>query len=217
MTISNAIGILGGSFDPIHIGHLRMAHELAQQLSLPKVHLIPSHQPVHRGAPLATPQQRLEMLALATADNPLFMVDPREINREGPSYTIDTLIELKRELPNTTLCLFLGMDAFLGLHTWHRHEELLHYAHVIVAQRPSYPPPANNTDSGIGPWLKNQKQADLAFIKAQNAGGILFLPTTCLDISSSAIRKEIAMGGNPRYLLPNDVYLYTQLNGTYRR
>src|SRR5687768_13270840 len=125
MHLSKAIGILGGTFDPIHLGHLRMAIELYESLNLARVHLIPCYTPVHRAQTVASAEERLAMVKAAIANEPVLYADDREIKSKKPSYTIDTLLSLKEEFPDTPLCLFVGIDAFLGFLSWHRWEEIL--------------------------------------------------------------------------------------------
>ena len=208
----NAIGILGGTFDPIHFGHLRMALELYESLNLAKVHIIPCYQPVHRKLPIASAQQRLEMTICATASEPALFVDPREIQRQSPSYTIDTLREMRAEMPSTPFCLLLGIDAFLGFTSWHSWEEILTHTHLVVAHRPQYQIP---TSGVLAELMQKRLQYDSSFLHENLAGGILFHPITALEISATDIRKQIAMGKNPRYLLPNDVYEYIKSHKTY--
>ena len=123
--LQQAIGILGGTFDPIHFGHLRTAIELHQALDLAEVRLIPCYQPVHRKLPIASPEQRLEMAYCAIRDEPALAIDNCEIERQRPSYTIETLEILRQKFPQTPLCLIMGIDAFLGFPSWHRYEEIL--------------------------------------------------------------------------------------------
>jgi nicotinate-nucleotide adenylyltransferase len=191
--LEQAVGILGGTFDPVHFGHLRMALELYQALDLAHVRLIPCYQPVHRKQPVATPEQRLAMVQKAITSEPALCVDDCEIQRKGPSYTIDTLNTLQTTLPNTPLCIFMGIDALLNFPSWHKWENILQLAHLVVAHRPQY----QLLQTGIA------------------AGRIFLHPVTSLEISSTDIRKQIAMGGNPRYLLPNNVYHYIKQHGTY--
>lgn len=207
-----AIGILGGTFDPIHMGHLRMALELHDTLDLTKVHLIPCYQPVHRKMPMASPAQRLEMVQCAIMNEPVLVADDREIRRKNPSYTIDTLLELRQEMPNTPLCLIIGIDAFLSFTSWHRWKEILDLSHLIVAHRPHYQLPLTGI---VADLFKERLQSEIAYIHENAAGGILFRPITQLEISATDIRKQIAMGRNPRYLLPNSVYDYIKQHGTY--
>lgn len=207
-----AIGILGGTFDPIHFGHLRMALELHDTLALAKVHIIPCYQPVHRKLPEASPKQRLAMVECAVFGEPALYADPREIQRKNPSYTIDTLLELRQELPDTPLCLLVGIDAFLGFPSWNRYKEILAYAHLIVAHRPNYHLP---TSGIVADLVKERLQQEITYIHEHLAGGILLRPITALEISASDIRKQIAMGRNPRYLLPDSVYDYIKQHNTY--
>src|SRR5579862_4530368 len=199
------IGILGGTFDPIHLGHLRMALELHDSLQLSKVHIIPCYQPVHRHIPKATPQVRLEMIKLAIADEISLCLDTREIDRQGPSYFIDTLLDLRQEMPDTSFCLLLGTDAFLEFTQWHRYQDIINNAHIIVAHRPNYQLP---NKGNITELMLKHLQSKTSYIQENLAGGILFCPITSLDISASSIRKQIAMNKNPRYLLPDSVYDY---------
>lgn len=207
-----AIGILGGTFDPIHLGHLRMALELYEALDLAKVHIMPCFQPVHRKIPTATPEQRIAMVKCAVNGEEALYADDREIRRKGPTYTIDTLLEMRAEMPDTPLCLLVGIDAFLGFPSWNRWTEILNYAHLIVAHRPQYQLPQNGIMADL---MKERLQHEIAYIHENLAGGILFRPITALEISATDIRKQIAMGRNPRYLLPDGVYDYIKQQGTY--
>jgi nicotinate-nucleotide adenylyltransferase len=212
VTTHKAMGILGGTFDPIHHGHLRMALELFENLSLAEIRIMPCFQPVHRKNPSASPEHRLAMVKCAIAQESHFHADAREIQRKKPSYTIDTLIEIHKEMPKTPLCIIVGIDAFLGFTSWHRWKEILHLAHLIVAHRPQYQLPTHGI---IADLLKERLQKETDFIHENLAGGILLRPITALDISATDIRKQIAMGRNPRYLLPDAVYDYIKRHGTY--
>jgi nicotinate-nucleotide adenylyltransferase len=189
------IGILGGTFDPIHFGHLRTAIELHQTLDLAQVRLIPCFQPVHRKMPIASPEQRLAMVKHAIEFEPALCVDHCEIQRKGPSYTIDTLIELHQKLPDTPFCLIMGIDALLNFPSWNRWENILELAHLVIAHRPNYQLPHTGI---VADLLKQRLQ-----------------PVTALEISATDIRKQIAMGANPRFLLPNNVLKYIKQHGTY--
>jgi nicotinate-nucleotide adenylyltransferase len=210
--LQQAIGILGGTFDPIHFGHLRMALELCQALDLAHVRLIPCYQPVHRKLAEASPEQRLAMVRRAIASEALLQVDNCEIQRKGPSYTIDTLTILHKNLPTTPLCLIMGIDALLHFPSWHRWEEILKLSHLVVAHRPQYQLPQTGI---VADLLKERLTKNTAVLHKNLAGHILLHPVTSLDISSTDIRKQIAMGNNPRYLLPNNVYNYIKRHGTY--
>lgn len=209
---SKPIGILGGTFDPIHLGHLRMGIELYENLNLSKIHIIPCYQPVHRNPPIASTQSRLAMVQCAVQDEDVFYVDAREIHRQGPSYAIDTLIDLRNEMPNTPLCLLVGIDAFLGFTTWHRYQEILALCHIVVAHRPHYQLP---TTGLIAELMKERLQNTVESIHQNLAGIILFRPITALEISASDIRNQIAAGKNPRYLIPDQVYSYIKQHAIY--
>lgn len=210
--LKQPIGILGGTFDPIHFGHLRTALELKQALDLTEVRLIPCYQPVHRKSPIATPDQRLEMVRVAIEHEPALAVDDCEILRKGPSYMIDTLEFLHQKLPETPLCLIMGIDALLNFPSWNRWQDILTQAHLVIAHRPHYHLPKTGI---VAELLKERlKQSPIALHESL-AGNIVLHPVTPLEISATEIRKLIAMGRNPRYLLPDSVYKYTQQHGVY--
>lgn len=196
------IGILGGTFDPIHHGHLRCAQELLQDLPLDEVRLVPSRIPPHRDTPHASVEQRLRMLKAALDGAPGFIVDDRELSREGPSYTVDTLHSLRAEIGATPLCLIVGMDAFNGLDRWHRWQELIDLAHIVVAHRPGWLAPQTGA---VAELLNRHAVKSSAELRAQPAGRVLPWPITGLDISASAIRAQVAAGKSPRFLVPDAV------------
>jgi len=138
----NPMGIFGGTFDPIHYAHLRTAFELQQALRLKEIRFLPAGNPPHRDQPLADAQLRLQMVQLATAGQAGFVVDDREVRKEGPSYSVETLAELRHEYPDRSLCLIVGMDAFLSLPKWYQWRELLQLAHLVVAHRPGWRAPS---------------------------------------------------------------------------
>jgi len=210
--LQQAMGILGGTFDPIHFGHLRTALELYQTLDLAAVKFIPCYQPVHRKLPIASPEQRLAMVRCAIADEPALQCDDCEIQRQGPSYMIDTLEKLREKHPNTPFCLIMGIDALLGFPSWHRYEEILKMAHLVIAHRPHYQLPHTGT---VAELLKHRLVHHAIALHDSLAGNILLHPVTALEISATEIRRQIAMGGNPRYLLPDSVYGYVQEHGVY--
>ncbi|MDR3477508.1 MAG: nicotinate-nucleotide adenylyltransferase [Gammaproteobacteria bacterium] len=210
--LKQPIGILGGTFDPVHFGHLRMALELYQALDLAEVRLVPCYQPVHRKMPVATPEQRLKMVTEAIAKESAFTVDPCEIERQGPSYTIDTLKTLHALLPNTPFCLIMGIDALLSFSSWHQWENILDLAHLVVAHRPQYQLPQTGI---VADLLKERLRHNAIDLHNSLAGNILLHPVTPLEISSTDIRKQIASGRNPRFLLPDSVYNYIKEHGTY--
>lgn len=190
------LGVFGGTFDPIHLGHLRMAEEVADTLSLDAVHFVPASVPPHRDQPVASSTERLDWVARAIADNPRFVFDDREHRRDGPSYMVDTLADFRREFPEHGLVLMLGMDAFNGLTRWHRWAELLDYAHIAVATRPG----AQAQGDAIELLLSHSM--DSAALASTTHGGIIGVDITRLDISATAIRQVLAEGGSVRYLVP---------------
>ena len=196
------IGIFGGTFDPIHYGHLRSAFEMLQVLRLSEVRFFPSGDPPHRGSTYATAQLRLEMVRAATAGQPEFVVDDREMRRAGPSYTIDTLISLREEHPDASLGLIVGMDAFLGLTSWHRWDELLDLAHIVVAHRPGWRAP----DMGaLGDIIDRHGTHHIDDLHNNSHGQIHIHAVTQLEISSTEIRDIVAAGRDPRFLMPDVV------------
>lgn len=203
------IGVMGGTFDPIHFGHLRMAQELAEALHLTQVRFIPSATPPHRDQPMTPARQRAEMVALAIDDNPLFKLDTRELEREGYSYTIDTLQSLDEELQGKArICLLMGMDAFAGITSWHRWQELLQFAHIIVATRPGAVLPADNLV--LDKFLQAYKVSSLPKLHTETPNGIYMQCITALDISATHIRHQLQIGQSPRYQLPERVLGYIQ-------
>lgn len=196
------IGIFGGSFDPIHFGHLRPALEVLEALSLDHMRFIPSGQPPHRGAPQAPAAARLAMLKAAVADEPRFQVDERELRRATPSYTFDTLEELKAEHPRDRLVLMLGLDAFLGFTGWRRWKEILELAHLVVAHRPGS---ALEAHGEIAMLVQERETDDAEALMAHAAGRIMLQPVTQLEISSSQVREAVARGSDVRYLVPEAV------------
>jgi nicotinate-nucleotide adenylyltransferase len=214
MTIQQSMGILGGTFDPIHFGHLRLALEVSESLQLDCIHFIPCYRPPHRHMPIAATYHRVNMIALAIQEEPAFHLNKIEIECRQISYSIDTLIKLRECYPATTFFLVLGMDAFEQFESWHRFREILSFAHLVVAYRPPYQLPAN--ESSIKTFLNQHLIEKKDLVDYPYGGGILLQPITALDISASLIRKQLALGLNPRYLLPETVYDYIQQHQIYR-
>ena len=206
------IGIFGGTFDPIHFGHLRTAFELLHALRLAEVRLIPAGRPPHRGAPLCDAVHRLAMVRAAVADQPGFVVDEREIRRDGPSYTVTTLRELRAEAPARPICLVVGMDAFLGLPLWHEWRQVFELAHVVVAHRPGWSAPESGA---LGQLLAARGTRRVDDQHESVAGRIHVRPVTQLEISSTELRDLIVAGQDPRYLLPDAVRAIIQQTGCY--
>jgi len=205
-----AIGILGGTFDPIHHGHLRLAEEAADACGLARVLLIPAASPNLRAAPRTPAEHRLEMTRIAAQGNPRLAVDGRELEREGTSYTVDTLLELRGEFGGQApLCLILGADAFLRLPAWSRWTQLFELAHVVVATRPGYDldGPASQNSELAAEWSR-RRTADPEDVRASAAGAIATISIPLLEISASEVRVRIARGSSVRYLLPRAVLDY---------
>jgi nicotinate-nucleotide adenylyltransferase len=196
------IGIFGGTFDPIHYGHLRTAFELLQTLRFDEVRFIPCGDPPHRGVTVAPATLRLDMVRLATRNEQNFVVDDRELRRDGPSYSVDTLESLREEFPDRSLCLITGMDAFLGLPTWHRWDEILDFAHIIVAHRPGWQVP---DEGALGALLAERRTAQEKALHERQHGSICVHAVTQLEIASTEIRNLVASGYDPRYLMPDPV------------
>lgn len=197
-----AIGILGGTFDPVHLGHLRLAQEVADTLALSEVRFMPGGTPPHRAAPQTGAAERVAMVKLAIADNPLFTLDERETRRSGPSYSFDTLTELRAEMgPTRPLVLIMGADAFLGFNGWHRWRDILGLAHVAVAHRPGAVL-AEIKDELLAREFAQRRVTDTQAVQHAPAGSIVVVPITALDISATAIRAMIRAGRSVRYLVP---------------
>ncbi len=216
--MNSPLALLGGTFDPIHFGHLRLAEELAESLRIPQVRLIPAGQPPHRGQPRADARHRLEMARRAVAGNPRFLVDDRELRRAAPSYSVDTLADLRAELPaRTPLVLFMGADAFLGLTTWHEWRRLFELAHIAVAQRPGFSAAAweDALPDPLRRLLATHRGEQADEILDKPCGRIFLQRITQLDISASQIRERALRGQSLRYLLPDAVIDYLNENQLY--
>ncbi|MDZ7662234.1 nicotinate-nucleotide adenylyltransferase [Thiohalophilus sp.] len=209
------IGILGGTFDPIHFGHLRPALEIYQALGLRELRFIPSGEPPHRDKPQASALQRLMMVRAAIAGQPGFVIDDRELRRSGPSYMVDTLHSLREELGTSTpLCLVLGLDAFLGLEGWHRWQDLFDYTHLVITHRPGWSLRDMRTDSILAREIQT-RYSEPEQLARQPAGKLAFQSVTQLDISASGIREELARGRDIRYLLPDTVHEFIKTQHIY--
>lgn len=208
------IGLYGGTFDPVHFGHLRTALEIVQRLGLESVRLIPCHQPPHRPEPAVTAQQRLAMLQLAVEGVPELLIDPRELQRDGPSYMVDTLQTIRDEVgANVSIGLIIGMDAFAKLPSWHRWHQLFELAHIIVMQRPDEPVYQEQT---LRTYIQPRVAGQVAELKRMPAGRVLFQDVIQLAISASQIRHLIHSGITPRFLLPEKVLKLIEQQGYYR-
>lgn len=215
--LSEPLGLFGGTFDPVHYGHLRLAEEAIAHLGLGGVRWIPAGQPPHRGKPQVTAAQRLEMVLRSTAKNSRFSVDASEVEAAAPSYTVHTLERLRRELgKEQPLVLLVGADAFAGLPTWHRWRDIFALAHVAVSHRPGFPVEACSLPAELATEFNNRRLAEAGGLKISPAGSIVTFAMTQLAISATQIRKLLANGLSARYLLPDGVLDYIQTHSLYR-
>jgi nicotinate-nucleotide adenylyltransferase len=219
-TGSRLTGIFGGTFDPIHYGHMRVAEEIAEMTRLEEMRIVPAAAPRLRFPPIASIQDRVAMVRLAIEDNPRFILDEREAKRRGASYSIDSLRELKRELGESViLCFVLGADAFMKLPEWHSWRELFGLCHFIIAARPGH---ALITDPDVLPLALKEECAqrwvsDAGALEHVSCGLIFIAPTTLLDISATRIRACVAAGKSIRYLLPDATLDYIAANHLYSK
>ena len=210
------IGLLGGTFNPIHFGHLRMAHELAEALSFSEVRFIPSANPPHKDGVGVSAEHRAAMVQLAISDNPLFKLDTRELNRDGASYTIDTLISLREELGGkVSLCLIMGSDAFAKLDSWHRWQELLNYCHIILVQRPSNLVQTKLSEP-LTALLHDNYTENIDDLAEISTGYIHMQAITAQAISATNIREKLASNKSIKYLAPDNVLAYIQQHNLYK-
>lgn len=207
------IGVFGGTFDPVHYGHLRSALELVERLQLQQLRLMPCAVPPHRERPASSAAHRAAMVELAVAGEPRLACDSRELRRKGKSYTITSLEELRLELgADQSLCLVMGCDAVLDIASWHRWRELLDVAHVVVIARPGWHLPGSGE---VAHWLQQHGLSDRAQLHQRANGGVIIEELRPLDISSTELRSLLAAGKSARYLLPQAVLDYIQTHDLY--
>ena len=204
------IGILGGTFDPIHYGHLRLAEEMLELAKLAQIRFIPAGNPPHRDAPGVSAEHRSAMVRLAIAGQPAFVLDEREATKQRKCYTVDTMRELRGELGDAQpLCLLMGGDAFLQFHTWHEWESILDLSHIVVGYRPGFPIEARGTDTKLYEQYK-KRLCGIGHLAQHPSGGIAELAIPKLEISATLIRSRVTENRSIRYLLPEPVanYIY---------
>ena len=213
-----ALGLFGGTFDPIHFGHLRLATELAEAFRLEQVIFVPNGLPYHRGRDAhATSEQRLTMLKLATARDPRFDIDDRELRRGGPTYTYDTLTEIRKERgPDLPLVFLTGSDAFQKIDTWHRWTELFDLAHFVIAIRAD-----DQAWQSKGPGAFPREAWPRITLNPREllsapSGKVMTYFMTPIAISSTAIRTLAANGASIRYLTPDPVVEFIRSHSLYR-
>ncbi len=207
------IGIFGGTFDPVHYGHLRSALEVKDNFGLDEVRLIPCAKPPHRKLPAANAKMRLQMLELSINNQPGLKIDTRELDRyeqhQAPSYMIDTLKSLRQDFKDESLLLFIGSDAFMHLTSWHQWQQLFDYAHLVVLTRPGF------ETQGLDDFFKARLAKVINELAQAPAGKLFLSQVTQLDISATAIRSMIAKKQNPGFLLPDAVIEYIKQHQLY--
>ena len=206
------LAIFGGTFDPVHLGHLSVAWEAAELLNA-EVRLIPANIPPHRPAPMASAAERVAMLRRALQGQSRLTLDTRELERSGPSYTVDTLAELRGEQGERALVLLVGADMFAKLSGWHRWRDLFELAHIGVLSRPGI---SAHLSEPLQREMDHRRLADLSGLMHLPAGRIVQLEVTPLEISATRIRALLAAGRDPRYLLPAGLFQNADLLRAYR-
>jgi nicotinate-nucleotide adenylyltransferase len=213
------LGIFGGTFDPVHFAHLRLAEEAADLLDLAVVRWIPAGSPALRDAPRAGPRQRLEMVRLAIAGNPRFELDPAEVDTPGVSYTVSTLERLRRPEAcgaDRPLVLLVGNDAFAGMTEWRHWPRLFELAHIAIAHRPGYPVDPARLPPELAEAFHNRRREDRAQLACAPAGSIVTFAMTPLDVSATRIRALLSTGASPRYLMPDSVLAHIHEHRFYQ-
>lgn len=211
-TQRTCIGLFGGTFDPIHIGHLRISLELKQALALDEMRMVPCHIPPHRGATQATAEQRAAMVKLAIKECDEFEFEALELRNPEPSYSVHTLEELRKQLgEEVSLCLAMGMDSLITMSSWYRWRDILELAHIIVAARPGWEIP---TSGEMADYLQ-QHQGQAMDLKKRSRGCIVVQALTLLPIASTHIRELVAQGKSARYLVTDSVWDFIQQNKLY--
>lgn len=207
------LAILGGTFDPVHHGHLRMALEARRLLRAETLRLIPCHQPPHRAQPGVSADRRLAMVRMAVADEPGLEVDDLELRRDGPSYSIDTLKSLRAELGDKRpLVMLLGADALLKLPSWADWQALLDWAHILAMGRPGW---SFAAEGELGHWWRQHEAERIDELGATPAGRTFWQALPALDISATAIRADIRAGHSVRWLVPDEVLNYIRRHRLY--
>lgn len=209
--------MLGGTFDPVHFGHLRMTQEMLNRFPEAKVSLMPAAYPPHRPEPGASAQQRIEMLELVLSKYPQLTIDSRELNRTEPSYSVVTLREIRQELKDagkadTCLVFLMGTDAFAKLNQWYQWQELINLTNILVVGRPSSELPR---EGEVADFYQKHALDSLEQLPHYSHGKVGFCQMPQLDISSTYIREQINQGFSPRFLLPDGILDYMNQYGLY--
>jgi len=208
------IGIFGGTFDPVHLGHIQPALDVKEALSLKQLRFVPCSIPPHRDTPIASNKQRVSMLAAAIENYHDCVIDERELNRQGISYMVDTLASLRNDFPEEIFCLIIGMDAFLKLDHWSRWQSLFDYAHCVVTYRPGSELKINELNITLKKLVNDRQVHSVSDLIDSKESKLLFLPVTQLDISATIIRQRIKQEQSIKDLVPvqvNNIILQQQL------
>lgn len=208
------LGVLGGTFDPVHVGHLRLAIEVRERVGLEQVRMLPAPRPRLRGVPQVDAATRLRLLAAAVAGVSGLAVDARELDAPGPTRTVDTLTALRAEQGTRPICLILGADAASRLHRWHAWEQLSELAHLIIARRPGARLPRSGPVAAL---LEARRDDDASALRGRPAGVIHVCDVPGLDVSATAVRERLAHGRSIEFLVPEEVRQMLLNEGLYTR
>ncbi len=207
------IGLYGGTFDPIHLGHLKAASDVQQKIGLDEVRMVLSAKPPHKSAPTITAAERFSLLTLAVKEFPALVADDCEMVRKGPSYMVDTLLDFRRRNVNSSLVLILGMEAFNGLLSWYRWQEIMSLAHIVVTDRAGFD---NRFEQEVADYMAAFLTLDKSQLKLQTHGKIYVQPVIAVDISATQIRQRIKAKKPVQHMLTNDCLDAIIKNGFYR-
>ena len=210
--LDEPLALFGGTFDPVHYGHLRCADEARQKLGLSQLYLLPAGNPAHRSTPRATPDQRLEMLQLAQAEFPALAIDCRELRRSGPSYMVDTLREIRSIFPQRPVYLLIGQDAANRLHQWHEWEQLFSLANLVILTRPGE---SEDYRHDLGKKIHNRQVIEVQELSNMPADRVLNLQVSPVDISATSIQSMMRLGRSPKSMMPDSVLNYIDENRLY--
>jgi nicotinate-nucleotide adenylyltransferase len=216
------IGVLGGTFNPIHLGHTLPAKAVAEHLSLDEILFIPANIPPHKASPNVSASHRATMVKLACESEPVFNCDDRELTREGYSFTVDTLRDLSESYPDTRLFFIMGLDSLLSFTTWHKYQDILSFCHLIVNTRPNYQ--LNNLNQTTESLLSKHQVDNIDTLKSIHSGGIFLLPSSLpshdnhldIEVSSSDIRQRLINKQTCQHLLTPKVSAFINKNKLYR-